>query len=62
MDYIYCLNTENHKIIDINGNIFSDFHESDNIYANYEIVNTLNRNRDINYSPYNIFHLLSMGY
>lgn len=61
MDYIYCLNTENHKIIDINGNIFSDFHESDNIYANYEIVNTLNRNRDINYSPYNIFHLYQWG-
>ena len=64
-DYIYCLNTENHKIIDINGNIFSDFHESDNLknnlFANYEMIRTLNRNREINYSPYNIFHLYQWG-
>tara|TARA_Y100000389_G_scaffold204742_2_gene259334 strand:+ start:62 stop:1534 length:1473 start_codon:yes stop_codon:yes gene_type:complete len=64
-DYIYCLNTENHYILDNNNNIFSDFHEcSDpkhNLFANYEMINTLNRGKQLDYSPYNIFHLYQWG-
>ena len=53
-DYIYCINTENHILIDQFNNIFSDFHESDdaksNFKANYEMGKALN-----NISPIFIF-------
>ena len=64
-DYIYCINTSRHMMIDNFNNIFSDFHECDNakynFRSNYEMIKALNHNLPFNYSPNNILHLYQWG-